>query len=155
MARIQLDSLDVKILRQLSNNARMPFLEIARACGVSGAAIHQRVSKLLQLGIISGSELLIDPSTIGYETCAFMGFFLKDPSNFKEVVEKLREIPEVVECHYTTGEYDIFIKLFAKNNDHLLHLIHEKLQNLGLSRTESLISFKEVFRRPLPIYPEE
>lgn len=154
MARTMLDKLDIKILQMLSDNARKPFLEIARECNVSGAAIHQRIAKLQQLGVITGSEMLIDPSTIGYETCAFMGFFLKDPSTFEEVVEKLREIPEVVECHFTTGEYDIFIKLFARNNDHLLHLIHEKLQNLGLSRTESLISFKEVFRRPLPISEE-
>lgn len=137
----------------LSENARKPFLEIARECGVSGAAIHQRTAKLQSMGVIKGSVTQIDPAVIGYETCAFMGFFLKDPSTFKDVIEKLRQIPEVVECHFTTGQYDIFIKLFARNNDHLLHLIHEKLQNLGLSRTESLISFKEVFKRPLPIEP--
>lgn len=151
MTNAQLDQLDVKILQMVSGNARKPFLEIARECGVSGAAVHQRVGKLQAAGVIRGSEMLIDPSAIGYETCAYMGFFLKDPSTFNEVVEKLREIPEVVECHFTTGQYDIFVKIYAHNNDHLLHIIHEKLQNLGLSRTESLISFKEVFKRPLPI----
>lgn len=151
MTNAQLDQLDVKILQMVSGNARKPFLEIARECGVSGAAVHQRVGKLQAAGVIRGSEMLIDPSAIGYDTCAYMGFFLKDPSTFNEVVEKLREIPEVVECHFTTGQYDIFVKIYAHNNDHLLHIIHEKLQNLGLSRTESLISFKEVFKRPLPI----
>ncbi len=154
MARPQLDSLDVKILQMLSGNARKPFLEIARECNVSGAAIHQRIGKLQAMGVIKGSETLIEPASIGYETCAYMGFFLKDPSTFDSVVEELKKIPEVVECHFTTGQYDIFVKLFARNNDHLLHLIHEKLQNLGLSRTESLISFKEVFRRQLPINEE-
>lgn len=151
MVKPQLDSLDIRILKMLSDNARKPFLEIARECNVSGAAIHQRIAKLQHLGVIEGSETLINPASIGYETCAYMGFFLKDPSSFDKVVEELHKIPEVVECHFTTGQYDIFIKLFARNNDHLLHLIHERLQNLGLSRTESLISFKEVFRRQLPI----
>ena len=147
----QLDSLDIKILQMLANNARKPFLEIARACDVSGAAIHQRVQKLTSMGVIKGSELLIDPSSVGYDTCAYIGFFLKDPSQFSHVVEELKKIPEVVECHFTTGQYDMFIKLVARNNDHLLHIIHEKLQHLGLSRTESLISFKEVFKRQIPI----
>lgn len=155
MARQQLDALDTKILQMLANNARRPFLEIARECNVSGAAIHQRVQKLTSMGVIKGSELLIDPSSVGYETCAFIGFFLKDPSQFSAVVEALKEIPEVVECHFTTGQYDMFIKLQARNNDHLLQIIHGKLQGLGLARTESLISFKEVFKRQLPISNED
>lgn len=151
MAHSQLDKLDVKILQMMADNARKPFLEIARECGVSGAAVHQRIGKLQSAGVIKGSEVLLEPSAIGYETCAYMGFFLKDPSSFEDVVKKLSEIPEVVECHFTTGQYDLFVKIYARNNEHLLHLIHDKLQNLGLSRTESLISFKEVFKRPLPI----
>lgn len=151
MAQVQLDSLDLKILQMLAANARKPYLEIARACDVSGAAIHQRIQKLTQMGVIKGSESLINPSSIGYDTCAYIGFFLKDPSQFNHVVNELEKIPEVVECHFTTGQYDMFIKLYAHNNDHLLHIIHEKLQHLGLSRTESLISFKEVFKRQIPI----
>ena len=151
MAQYQLDSLDLKILQMLAANARKPYLEIARACDVSGAAIHQRIQKLTQMGAIKGSESLIDPSSVGYDTCAYIGFFLKDPSQFKHVIKELEKIPEVVECHFTTGQYDMFIKLYARNNDHLLHIIHEKLQHLGLSRTESLISFKEVFKRQIPI----
>lgn len=154
MARQQLDALDTKILQMLANNARRPFLEIARECNVSGAAIHQRVQKLTAMGVIKGSELLIEPSSVGYETCAFIGFFLNDPSQFSQVVESLKQIPEVVECHFTTGQYDMFIKLHARNNDHLLQIIHGKLQHLGLARTESLISFKEVFKRQLPISNE-
>lgn len=154
MAKPQLDTLDYKILKMLSVNGRKPFLEIARECGVSGAAIHQRIQKLMALGVLKGTECLINPSAVGYDTCAYIGFFLKDPSKFDEVVEQLKAIPEVVEVHYTTGQYDLFIKLFARNNDHLLHIIHEQLQGLGLARTESLISFKEVFRRQLPVSEE-
>ena len=151
MAKPQLDTLDYKILKMLSVNGRKPFLEIARECGVSGAAIHQRIQKLMALGVLKGTECLINPSAVGYDTCAYIGLFLKDPSQFDEVVEKLKAIPEVVEVYYTTGQYDLFIKLFARNNDHLLHIIHEQLQGLGLARPESLISFKEVFRRQLPV----
>ncbi len=151
MAKAQLDSLDYKILQTLSTNGRKPFLEIARECNVSGAAIHQRIQKLMALGVLRGSECLINPASVGYDTCAYIGFFLKDPSKFDEVVEKLKAIPEVVEVHFTTGQYDMFIKLYARNNDHLLHIIHEQLQGLGLARTESLISVIEVLKRQRPI----
>ena len=155
MANPQLDSLDYKILQMLSANARKPYLEIARECNVSGAAIHQRIQKLVNMGVLTGSESLIDPASVGFDTCAYIGFFPKDPAHFDQVVEKLKEIPEVVECHFTTGQYDMFIKLYAKNNRHLLSIIHGKLQNLGLARTESLISFKEVFKRQIPIFEED
>lgn len=155
MARPQLDSLDVKILQLLLENARRPFLEIARECKVSGAAVHQRIARLQSLGVFEGSELIISPSSIGYDTCSYVGFFLKDPSRLNEVIERLKNIPEVVECHFTTGRYDLFIKLYARNNDHLLQIIQDKLLCLGLARTESLISFKEIFNRPLPVAPTE
>ena len=151
MPKTNLDQLDVNILAALADDARKPFLEIARDNGVSGAAVHQRMSKLTRNGVVKGSQLLIDPSSVGYETCAFMGFFLNDPSRFEMVADELKKIPEVVECHYSTGKYDLFIKLYARNNDHLLNVIHERLQPLGLARTETTISFKEVFHRSLPV----
>ena len=141
MAHRSLDQLDKKILRLIADDARIPFLEVARECNVSGAAIHQRIQKLTNLGILKGSQFVIDPEKIGYETCAYMGLNLKNPENFDDVVEALKKIPEIVECHYTTGEYDLFIKLYAYNNHHLLTIIHDKLQALGLSRSVSLISY--------------
>lgn len=151
MPKYNLDYLDRKILRMISEDARIPFLEVARACNVSGAAIHQRIQKLTSLGIIKGSQFIIDPEKIGYETCAYIGLYLKDPSRFDEVVEELRRIPEVVECHYTTGGFDMFIKIYAQNNHHLLTVIHDKLQPLGLSRSETIISFNAAIDRPLAI----
>ena len=151
MGHHQLDSLDYKILQLIADNARIPFLEVARECNVSGAAIHQRVQKLTNLGIIKGSRYSLDTNKIGFETCAYMGLYLQNPNKFPEVLEQLKQIPEVVECHYTTGQYDMFIKIYARNNRHLLNIIHTKLQPLGLSRSESLISFKEAFNRQIPI----
>lgn len=155
MAKYNLDYLDKKILRMISEDARIPFLEVARACNVSGAAIHQRIQKLQTLGIIKGSQFVLDPEKIGYETCAYIGLYLKDPSRFDEVVEELRKIPEVVECHYTTGGFDMFIKIFTRNNHHLLTLIHDKLQPLGLSRSETIISFNAAIDRQLVIDERE
>ncbi len=146
-----LDSLDEQILKLIASNARIPFLEVARLCNVSGAAIHQRIQKLTGYGILKGSEYVIDPEKIGYETCAYIGIYLKDPASFDRVLKALEEIPEVVECHFTTGKYDMFIKLYAHNNHHLLSIIHDKLQPLGLSRTETLISFHEAIKRQMPI----
>lgn len=151
MAYRNLDLLDKKILNLVSENARLPFLEVARACNVSGAAIHQRIAKLTSLGVLKGSRFVIDPEKIGYETCAYVGLYLKNPEQFDAVVDKLKQIPEVTECHYTTGGYDMFVKIYARNNHHLLNIIHDRLQPLGLSRSETIVSFNAVIDRQLPI----
>lgn len=151
MANYQLDELDEKILKLIIGNARIPFLEVARICNVSGAAIHQRIQRLTALGVIKGSEFIVDNTKVGYDTCAYVGIFLNSPGQFPSVTEALKNIPEVVECHYTTGQYDLFIKIYAKNNHHLLNIIHDKLQPLGLSRSETIISFREAIKRQMPI----
>ena len=151
MAHRNLDNLDKKILKLIAEDARIPFLEVARACNVSGAAIHQRIQKLTNLGVISGSQFIINPEKIGYETCAYVGLYLKNPEDFDTVVEALKHIPEVVECHYTTGGFDMFIKIYSRNNHHLLNIIHDKLQPLGLSRSETIVSFNAVIDRQLAI----
>ncbi len=151
MNRQNFDALDLKILRDLSQNARKPYLEIAREYGVSGAAVHQRIQKLLHNKVITGSECLIDPTALGYDTCAYVGIYLRDPARSAEVVEEIKKIPEIIECHYTTGRYDLLVKLVAYNNEHLLHLLQNDIQQLGTSRTETLMSFREVIRRPLPV----
>lgn len=147
----RLDKLDKQILRLIAGDARIPFLEVARVCNVSGAAIHQRIQKLTNMGILKGSQFIIDPEKIGYETCAYIGLNLKNPEKFDSVVEELKKIPEVVECHYTTGDFDLFIKIYAFNNHHLLDIIHDKLQPLGLSRSETIIAFNTAIDRQLPI----
>ena len=147
MAKEKLDRLDKQILKLVAADARIPFLEVARVCDVSGAAIHQRIQKLTNIGILKGSQFLIDP----YETCAFIGLNLKNPEDFDQVLEELKKIPEVTECHYTTGNFDMFIKIYAQNNHHLLTIIHDKLQPLGLSSSQTLISFHSAFERQLPV----
>ena len=151
MAKEKLDRLDKQILKLVAADARIPFLEVARVCDVSGAAIHQRIQKLTNIGILKGSQFLIDPEKVGYENCAFIGLNLKNPEDFDQVLEELKKIPEVTECHYTTGNFDMFIKIYAQNNHHLLTIIHDKLQPLGLSSSQTLISFHSAFERQLPV----
>jgi Lrp/AsnC family transcriptional regulator for asnA, asnC and gidA len=147
-----IDQLDEKILKLITRNARIPFLEVARECGVSGAAIHQRVQRLLNIGVIKGSEFIVSPQRLGYNTCAFMGVHLDKAKYHKQVVEALRKIPEVVECHYTTGQYAIFVKIQTKTNKHLKQIIDEEMQEIeGIARTETFMSLEMDFKRQVPI----
>ncbi|GAT62066.1 Lrp/AsnC family transcriptional regulator [Paludibacter jiangxiensis] len=149
-----LDKLDRKILHYISQNARTPFLEIARECNVSGAAIHQRVQKLVNQGVIRNSEFVIDQYKVGYQTCAYIGIVLKNNIEFQAVVDHIKEIPEIVECHYTTGKYAMFIKMYAKDNRHLLRLILDKISTIpGVANTETFqLSLEEIFRRQLSTF---
>ena len=146
----QIDSTDKKILRLLSENARTSYQEIARQCGMSGAAIHQRVSRLEREGIISGSGIKLSPRNMGYTTCAFIGVFLEKARMFTKAIGELEKIPEVVECHYTTGNYAIFLKIYCKNNQHLMELLSNSIQKIpGISSTETFISLEQGIGREL------
>lgn len=147
-----IDNLDRKILDIITKNARIPYLEVARECGVSGAAIHQRVQRLIRIGVIKGSEFKVDPVMVGFKTCAYIGLFLDHPGHFKDVVARLREIHEIIECHYTTGNYSLFIKVYTKDNEHLRIILTDKIQNIpGIIRTETLISLEESINRQIPV----
>ncbi len=146
-----LDELDNKILRLIANNARISFLEVARICNVSGAAIHQRIQKLMAADIITGSHFMLNVNKIGYETCAYVSLYFYPDCDLEAAVERIREIPEVVECHFTTGSYDLLIKVYARNNSHLHEIIQSRIRPLGLNRSESTISYRESFRRQLTL----
>ena len=148
----QIDELDKKILSLVSKNARVPYLEVARECNVSGAAIHQRIQRLIKNGVIIGSEFIINPKSIGYSTCAYMGVYLQKAALYSEVLKKLEQIPEIVECHYTTGVYSLFVKVVTRDNEHLKDVLSNKLQIIdGIERTETFISLEENFKRQFPI----
>ncbi|MDD7724276.1 MAG: Lrp/AsnC ligand binding domain-containing protein [Bacteroidales bacterium] len=146
----RIDALDKKILKLIMGNARIAFLEVARMCGVSGAAIHQRVQRLMNIGVIKGSEFVLSPTKIGYQTCAFIGVFLKEAGSFNQVVAAMDKIPEIVECHYTTGRYAIFIKIYARSNEHMKHILSDCIQQIpGIASTETIISLEETFKRQI------
>ncbi|MEZ7494859.1 Lrp/AsnC ligand binding domain-containing protein [Leeuwenhoekiella aequorea] len=150
--QIAIDGIDKIILRQLMDDARKPILEIARQVGISGAAIHQRLRKLEKSGLISGSKFIVDPKILGYNTMAFVGIYLDRAMSNPKAVKQLEEIPEVLECHYTTGNWSIFIKILCKNNEHLMHLLNKKIQAIeGVSRTETFISLNQQIERQIQI----
>ena len=144
----QIDAIDRKILSMLVKNARMPFLEIARECGVSGAAIHQRVKKLETTGIITGSRILVKPQAINLNICAFMFVSLAEANKYKDVVACLTRIPEIVECHFVTGRYALLLKMYCQNHDHLMNVLINTIQNIPfISSTETLMSLEQAIER--------
>ncbi len=152
MSRTSLDAIDRKILKYLIGNARMPFLEIARECGISGAAIHQRIRKLQEAGVIQGSRLVVDPRTMGFDVCAYVNVTLKDPQLLTPTMEHLREVPEIVEAHFITGKGSLMVKLYCVDNEHLMRTIFEGILRIpGVSATETILSMQEVFQRPINI----
>ncbi|HUS86530.1 MAG TPA: Lrp/AsnC ligand binding domain-containing protein [Bacteroidales bacterium] len=149
---LQIDNLDRKILNIITKNARTPYLEVARECGVSGAAIHQRVQRLIRIGVIKGSEFIVDPVLVGFKTCAYIGVFLERPGQYKQVVNRFKAIPEIIECHYTTGNYSLFIKVYTRDNEHLRDILTNEIQTVdGVSRTETLISLEESINRQIHV----
>ena len=149
---IKVDELDKKILEMISCNARIPFKEVAEVCGVSRAAVHQRVQHLVDAGVIIGSGFHVDPSCLGYNTCTYIGITLEKGSMYKRVVEEFEKIPEIVECHFTTGPYTMLIKLYAKDNAHLMTLLNDRLQQIdGVVSTETLISLDQSIKKEVPI----
>ncbi len=145
-----LDGIDKTILSHLMNDARTPILEISRKVGISGAAIHQRLRKLEQAGILSVSKVLIDTKKLGYTTMAYIGIYLDKAMNNPSAVRALKEIPEVLECHYTTGNWSILIKVLCKNNEHLMQILNNHIQRIeGISRTETFISLDQQIDRQI------
>jgi Lrp/AsnC family transcriptional regulator for asnA, asnC and gidA len=148
----KIDNLDKKILDILSKNARIPFKDVAAVCGVSRAAIHQRVQHLIDAGVIIGSGFDINPKSLGYSTCTYVGITLEKGSMYKNVVKRLVDIPEVVECHFTTGPYTMLAKLYARDNEQLMDLLNNQLQGIpGVVATETLISLEQSIKREVPV----
>ncbi|MBD5177132.1 MAG: AsnC family transcriptional regulator [Bacteroidales bacterium] len=154
MPRQYFDNLDLTILRALVANARTPYLEIARDYGVSGAAVHQRVQRLLGSKVITGSRCLVDPEAAGYSVSAYLGLNLLPGTQLDDVIGQLESIPEVVECSIVAGQYDILIKVMAHDNEHMLALIQDQIRPLPLSASETMVAFKEAFSRSFPINNE-
>lgn len=149
---IKIDGIDKIIIKRLVDDARTPILTIAKEAGISGAAIHQRLRKLEYSELIVGSKMILNPKALGYTTTAFIGIFLDSASKYTSAIKKLDDIPEVVESHYTTGNYAIFIKMMCKNNEDLMHLLNNDIQTItGVARTETFISLDQQINRQIKI----
>lgn len=149
MDEFVLDELDYKILNLISNDTRISFLEVSRICNVSGAAVHQRVQKMIAHNIITGSELHLNYNRIGYETCAYLNLTFNEQNNLEDIVKELNSIPEIVECNVIMGVNNLFVKIYAHNNEHLLDIVNGKIKPLGLIKLEHIMSCKEIFRKQI------
>lgn len=150
--QVEIDGIDKQILRDLMQDARKPILQIASKIGISGAAVHQRLRKLEQSGVISASKFIVDPKVLGYSTMAFVGVYLDKAARNSEAVRDLKKIPEVLECHYTTGNWSILIKIICYDNEHLMQLLNNKIQAIeGVSRTETYVSLDQQIDRQIQL----
>ena len=149
---VKLDGIDKKILKMLMENSRRPILEIAKNIGISGAAIHQRLRKLEKQNLIIGSSIKVNTKILGYTTMAFIGIFLDRATNNKTVVNQLKEIKEILECHYTTGDWSVLAKLICKDNEDLMQILTKKIQTIkGVARTETYISLEQQIDRQITL----
>lgn len=152
----KIDRLDKRILNIVINNARIPSKDVAMECGVSRAAIHQRIQRLQELHVITGSGYYVDPRMLGYNTCTYIGVKLERGSLYRNVLAELEKIPEVVECHFTTGPYSMLIKVYARDNGHLMELLNDKIQHIkGVTETETLISLEQSLMRQIKVEIDE
>ena len=145
-----LDGIDKIIIKHLLKEARTPIQILSKASGISGAAIHQRLKKLENTGVVSGSQIILNPKILGFNTVAFIGVYLDKAIRNPEAVRQLKNIPEVIECHYTTGNWSVFVKLLCRDNEHLMQLLNKNIQTIdGVSRTETFISLQEQISRQI------
>lgn len=148
----KIDKLDRHILEIISQNARVPFRDVAEQCGVSRAAIHQRVQRMIENEVITGSGYHINPKVLGFSTSAYIGIKLERGSMYKDAIPEFHKIPEVTECHFTTGPYTLLVRLYARDNEHLMDLLNMKIQEIpGVVATETMISLNEAVKRKVPI----
>lgn len=152
MKKLKIDGIDKIIIKRLIEDARTPILSIAREVGISGAAIHQRLRKLEESELIESFKMKLNPKALGYTTTAFVGVFLSSSDLYTPTIKRFKEIPEIVESHYTTGNYCIFIKIMCKNNENLMDLLNKKIQHIeGVARTETFISLDQQINRQIKI----
>ena len=152
----KIDNLDKKILEIIMKNARIPSKDVALECGVSRAAIHQRIQRMIDMKVITGSGYHVNPKILGYATCTYIGIKLERGSMYRDVVPELEKIKEIVESHFTTGPYTMLIKLYAHDNEHLMELLNDKIQHIpGVTATETLISLDQSISREIPIYHDD
>ena len=148
----KIDNLDRKILSIIMKNARIPSKDIALECGVSRAAVHQRIQRMAELKVITGSCYNVNPKALGYSTCTYIGVNLERGALYHEVVPQLEKIPEVVECHYTTGSFGMLLKVYARDNEHLMELLNNHIQMIpGVVGTETFISLDNSIHRTMPL----
>ncbi len=152
MVNSQLDDLDLQILDILIKDSRTPYLEIARICHVSGGTIHVRMKKMEDIGIIKGTKLMLDMPKLGYDVCCFVGVFVDKNSSFSNVMDEMAKIKEIVELHYTTGQYSVFAKVICKSISDLQDILMHRINTIiGIQSTDTFISLSQPIDRNIKL----
>ena len=147
-----IDHLDKEIIQKLAANSRIPFSDLARELKISNSLVHLRVRKLAEAGIITGYSVELDAKKMGFETITYTGIVTKEAHYSYAIAEKLKDIPEVIECHFVSGKYALFIKIVAANNEELRKVLYEQIHQIeGVGSTDSFFSFGEAFQKNLPV----
>jgi Lrp/AsnC family transcriptional regulator for asnA, asnC and gidA len=143
-----LDDFDIRILKTLDQDGRMAYSAIANEMGVSNTMVHQRISRLVEQGILEGTKPILNEKKLGYDWGAFTSLSLEKDHDSKRVIEELKKIPEVTECYYITGNYTLYIKIVAKNHEHMRKLLYEEIDNIpGIAKTDSIVELGCAFKR--------
>ncbi|WP_281632842.1 Lrp/AsnC family transcriptional regulator [Flavobacterium luteolum] len=146
------DYLDREIIQKLSENARIPFSDLAKELNISNSLVHLRVKKLQDAGIINSFSVKLNPKELGFETITYTGIVTKEAHFSYSIAEKLKAIPEVIECHWVSGKYALFIKIVAANNEELRKILYEQVHQIeGVGSTDSFFSFGSAFEKNLPV----
>ena len=148
----QFDALDLRILGELTVNARIAFSKLADKLNVSNSLVHQRVKKMEEIGVLKNPIYRLDPETLGYDTCAFTQIMLTNSRFMQPVLDELKKIPEIVECVNIAGRFAIMVKIYTVNNTHLRDVVYEKIQLIkGVEGTNTVVSFETAFLRGVPL----
>lgn len=147
----KLDAIDKKIIYMLMDNAKTSLAQISKNIGISTTAVHQRIKKLENAGVIENSISFLNPRKIGYKVVSYIGVFMDQPSHFQDLVKALKDINEIVEAHYTTGNYTVFLKVLCIDNDHLMQILSNIQKLKGVTRTETFISLEQSINRQLKV----
>lgn len=146
------DALDLRILKELSMNARIAFSTLAEQFNVSNSLVHQRIKKLNDSGVLQQPIYQLDADILGYQTSAFTQIMISNVRLIKNVVDQLEKIPEIVECTNIAGRYEIIVRIYARNNTHLRDIIYDKIQTIkGVEGTNTTFAFETTFRRPMTV----
>jgi Lrp/AsnC family transcriptional regulator for asnA, asnC and gidA len=143
-----LDEYDINIIKQLEKDGRMAFSAIATNLKISNTMVHQRINRLIEQGVLSGIKPVVNEKKIGYDWASFTGITLNKDSDSDRIIEELKKIPEITECYYVTGSFTLYIKIIAKNHEHMRTILYEKIDRIsGIAKTDSIIELGCAFKR--------
>lgn len=147
-----LDEFDINIIKELEKDGRMAFSAIAANLKISNTMVHQRINRMIEQGVLGGIKPIIQEKKIGYDWASFTGITLNKDSDSDRIIEALKDIPEITECYYVTGSFTLYIKIIAKNHEHMRRILYEKIDSIpGIAKTDSIIELGCAFKRNITL----